>query len=77
MDFDDISLDKFEELKAEWVKLGSSSAEGICALANRYRGRDDCWFRSMHCGSFNFSWRLHWDDEGDDWLIRFPWRENL
>lgn len=29
MDLDDISFDKFEELRAEWVKLASSSAEGI------------------------------------------------
>lgn len=26
----------------------------------------------MRCGSFNFSWRLHWEDWSEDWLIRFP-----
>ncbi|GIK03864.1 hypothetical protein Aspvir_007939 [Aspergillus viridinutans] len=26
----------------------------------------------MHSGSFNFSLRLHWEDGGEDWLIRFP-----
>lgn len=38
MDFEGISFDTFDELRAEWVKLATSSAEGICALANRYRG---------------------------------------
>jgi hypothetical protein len=26
----------------------------------------------MHPGTHNFSWRLHWDDGDEDWLIRFP-----
>ncbi|KAI1960615.1 hypothetical protein LOZ58_003687 [Ophidiomyces ophidiicola] len=26
---------------------------------------------STHCGSFNVCVRLHWDDDGPDWLIRF------
>ncbi|GKZ29534.1 hypothetical protein AbraIFM66950_005371 [Aspergillus brasiliensis] len=72
MDFDDIALDHYEKLKKEWVELCSKSARGICELANKYRNRDDCLLRSMHSGSFNFSLRLHWDDGGDDWLIRFP-----
>ncbi|RAL10172.1 phosphotransferase family protein [Aspergillus homomorphus CBS 101889] len=61
-----------ESLKKEWVTLFSTSSQGICELASRYRGRDDCLYRSMHCGSFNFSIRLHWDDGGPEWLIRFP-----
>ncbi|GLB04958.1 hypothetical protein AtubIFM57258_010985 [Aspergillus tubingensis] len=72
MDFDDIALAKFDRLRKEWVKCCSKSASGICELANRYRKRDDCLLRSMHSGSFNFSLRLHWEDDGDDWLIRFP-----
>jgi hypothetical protein len=72
MDFDDIRLAQFEQLKQDWVKLCSTSSAGICALANAHRKRDDCLLRSMHCGSFNFSFRLHWDDGGEDWLIRFP-----
>ncbi|RAL11725.1 phosphotransferase family protein [Aspergillus homomorphus CBS 101889] len=72
MDFDDISLATFDELQREWFKQCSRSGSGICALADRYRQRDDCFLRSMHRGSFNFSIRLHWEDEEDDWLIRFP-----
>ncbi|PWY75252.1 hypothetical protein BO94DRAFT_627266 [Aspergillus sclerotioniger CBS 115572] len=72
MDFDDIALSRFEGLKKEWVNRCSQSGRGICDLANRYRQRDDCHLRSMHSGSFNFSFRLHWDDGGEDWLIRFP-----
>ncbi|KAJ5573576.1 uncharacterized protein N7459_008003 [Penicillium hispanicum] len=72
MDLDDICLGNFDKLKADWVKLCSTSSAGICELASRYRQRDDCYLRSMHSGSFNFSLRLHWDDEDEDWLIRFP-----
>ncbi|KAJ5096309.1 hypothetical protein NUU61_005665 [Penicillium alfredii] len=63
MDFDDISLDEFDKLKQDW---------GICEPTSRYRHRDDCLLHSMHCGSFNFSFRLYWDDGAEDWLIRFP-----
>ncbi|RAH87228.1 hypothetical protein BO86DRAFT_423725 [Aspergillus japonicus CBS 114.51] len=72
MDFDDISLARVEKIKTEWIAQCSTSSQGICQLASRYRGRDDCFLRSMHCGSFNFSFRLHWEDGGPDWLIRFP-----
>ncbi|RLL93707.1 hypothetical protein CFD26_100790 [Aspergillus turcosus] len=72
MDFDDIQLRQFDALKQDWIRLCSTSSKGICDLANRYRKRDDCLFRSMHSGSFNFSLRLHWEDGGEDWLIRFP-----
>ncbi|KAJ5093705.1 hypothetical protein N7456_009566 [Penicillium angulare] len=72
MDFNDISLDKFDKLRLEWVSLASKSSAGICELANHYRKRDDCRLVSMHCGSFNFSFRLNYEDEEEDWLIRFP-----
>ncbi|PYI21878.1 hypothetical protein BO99DRAFT_471807 [Aspergillus violaceofuscus CBS 115571] len=72
MDFDDINLAAVDDRRHEWIKLASKSGAGICELANCYRQRDDCMLRSMHCGSFNFSFRLNWDDDGEDWLIRFP-----
>lgn len=72
MDFDDINLNAIEEEKKAWIAKASKSAAGVCALANSYRQRDDCLFISLHCGSFNFSYRLNWEDDGEDWLIRFP-----
>ncbi|KAL3456634.1 kinase-like domain-containing protein [Aspergillus heterothallicus] len=72
MDFDDIHLAAQDNIKQYWIKRCSQSSAGIASLANLYRGRDDCLLRSMHCGSFNFSLRLHWDDGREDWLIRFP-----
>ncbi|OJJ96596.1 hypothetical protein ASPACDRAFT_54469 [Aspergillus aculeatus ATCC 16872] len=72
MDFDDINLTAVDNLRLDWIKLASKSGAGICELANRYRQRDDCMLHSMHCGSFNFSFRLNWDDQDEDWLIRFP-----
>ncbi|KAL4935625.1 hypothetical protein BDV06DRAFT_124334 [Aspergillus oleicola] len=53
MDLDDISLDSHDELRHEWIALTSKSSSGICELANRYRGRDGCLMRSMHCGSIS------------------------
>ena len=72
MDFDDIKLNALEEDKKAWIAKASKSASGICDLVNPYRQRDDCLFVSLHCGSFNFSYRLHWEDDEEDWLIRFP-----
>ncbi|KAJ5825410.1 hypothetical protein N7474_002548 [Penicillium riverlandense] len=67
MDFNDINLNEFDARRRDWIRLGSTSAEGIYQLAGRYRNnRDDRLLRSMHCGSFNFSWRLHSDDGGED-----------
>ncbi|KAL2838565.1 kinase-like domain-containing protein [Aspergillus pseudoustus] len=72
MEFDDIQLAAYDKVKIEWIKRVSQSSAGIVALVNQYRQKDDCLLRSMHCGSFNFSIRLHWDDGQGDWLIRFP-----
>ncbi|KAJ0420502.1 hypothetical protein BJY00DRAFT_323757 [Aspergillus carlsbadensis] len=72
MDFDDISLATFNNLQTEWFNLCSRFGPGICQLADHRRQRDDCFPRSMHRGSFNFSIRLHWEDGKGDWLIRFP-----
>ncbi|RAK79020.1 phosphotransferase family protein [Aspergillus fijiensis CBS 313.89] len=49
MDFDDMSLARFKRLKKEWIALCSTFSQGICQLASKYRGRDDC-LRSMHRG---------------------------
>ncbi|KAJ5728891.1 uncharacterized protein N7483_003399 [Penicillium malachiteum] len=72
MDFDDIALEAIDSRRQELVKLASGSGLKIAELANRYRQRDDGMLVSMHCGSFNFSFRVNWDDGGEDWLIRFP-----
>lgn len=72
MDFDDIGLAAHQETVMEWAEKCRNASEGICELAGRYRKRDDCWLLSLHQGSYNFSFRLHWEDGGEDWLIRFP-----
>jgi Phosphotransferase enzyme family len=72
MDFDDVVLRQQLEGTQTWLAKFHESSEGICALAGQYRGRDDCIFRSWHCGSFNLCVRLHWEDGQSDWLIRFP-----
>ncbi|RAH50487.1 phosphotransferase family protein [Aspergillus brunneoviolaceus CBS 621.78] len=66
MDFDDISLARFERLKKEWIALCSTSSQGICQLASKYRDRDDCLLRSMHSSGFIS------EDGEPDWLFRFP-----
>ncbi|KAG2411639.1 hypothetical protein HFD88_009195 [Aspergillus terreus] len=49
----------------------SHTAQEICAFANRYRKRDGGKVVSMHYDPFTVKARLHWDDGGRDWLIRF------
>lgn len=71
MDFDDIGLASCQEQILEWACLADKSAVGIRDLANRYRQRNDAEIRSRQCGSFNYSYRVHWDDGGEDWLLRF------
>ncbi|KAL3474098.1 kinase-like domain-containing protein [Aspergillus californicus] len=71
MDFDDLTLAHFDGVQNEWAKLCSSSGAAVADLADHYRKRDDCLLLSMHCGSFNFSFRCHWEDGGEDWLLRF------
>ncbi|KAL5357110.1 hypothetical protein BJX96DRAFT_162862 [Aspergillus floccosus] len=49
----------------------SHTAQEICTFANRYRKRDGGQVVSMHYDQFTVKARLHWDDGGRDWLIRF------
>ncbi|KAJ5860747.1 uncharacterized protein N7529_008057 [Penicillium soppii] len=72
MDTDKVKTKLHDTQTASWIKTATTSSKAICTLAGRYRGRPDCWLRSLHRGTHNFSWRLHWDDGGEDWLIRFP-----
>lgn len=70
MELDDISLAAYRKQTLQYAE--AIRYEGVFELANKYRKRDGCNLRSRHVGSFNFSIRLYWDDEGEDWLIRFP-----
>ena len=72
MDFDDIVLERHEDLRKAWVEKFCASTDDICKLVGQFRGSNECLFKSMHCGAFNHSIRLHWQDGGSDWLIRFP-----
>lgn len=72
MDFDDTVLRRQASLTEAWLAQFRQSSDGICELAGRYRGSNECFLKSWHCGSFNLSVRLHWEDGGPDWLIRFP-----
>ena len=72
MDFDDIGWGAYQETVMQWAERCRNSSEGICELAGRYRKRDDCWLLSIHRGSYNFGFRLYWEDGGEDWLVRFP-----
>lgn len=46
-------------------------SQGICDLANKYRRRSDGRILFLHYDTFNVTARVHWDDNGRDWLIRF------
>ncbi|KAF9894788.1 hypothetical protein FE257_004409 [Aspergillus nanangensis] len=53
--------------KSEW---SSHATQGVCDLASKYRGRDDCQIISIHHNAFTVSIRLHWEDGEKDWLLR-------
>ncbi|KAF3491015.1 uncharacterized protein GIQ15_00532 [Arthroderma uncinatum] len=72
MDFDHTLDAERNRLMAEWANTFDNSLLDIGVVAARYRKNPRCTLVSKHCGSFNFSLRLHWDDDGPDWLIRFP-----
>jgi Phosphotransferase enzyme family len=72
MDFDDAVLRRHYGVRKAWFSSFRQSSQGICSLAGHFRGNDECFLKSWHCGSFNISVRLHWEDGGPDWLIRFP-----
>ncbi|EEP79980.1 predicted protein [Uncinocarpus reesii 1704] len=63
---------KRERLVEDWANLLSKSVPAVCDLAGAFRQDEACYYVSHHCGSFNFSLRLHWEDGKPDWLIRFP-----
>ena len=62
MDFDDIGLAAYQEKVMQWAEKCRNSSEGICELAGRYRKRDDYWLLPLRRGSYNFSFRLHWEE---------------
>ncbi|KAI1935879.1 hypothetical protein LOZ52_003271 [Ophidiomyces ophidiicola] len=71
MEFD-CSRDNYQkQLMEDWARKFDSSLLQIGEMAGKYRQNPRCTLVSKHCGSFNFCVRLHWDDDGPDWLIRF------
>ncbi len=72
MDFDNTIIQFNYNLTKAWLAQFRESSQAICTLASQFRKNDDCLVKSLHCGSFNISLRLHWEDDGPDWLIRFP-----
>ena len=72
MDFDELVAKGQRSLVEGWAKLFDNSLESISQLGGRFRGDPMCYLISKHAGSFNFYIRIHWKDDGPDWLIRFP-----
>lgn len=72
MDTDQTLNAERERLMENWAQLFDSSLLAIGEFVSRYRNNSLFYLVSKQCGSFNFSVRVHWDDQGPDWLIRFP-----
>lgn len=72
MDFDSTLDGERNRRIADWAQLFDNSLNAIGELASKYRENSQYFLVSKHCGSFNFGVRIHWDDSGPDWLIRFP-----
>lgn len=73
MDNDDLLEPIHQSLAEDFFTLLNRNLIDVAAfVAKYYRFNPAATIVSQHCGSFNFSLRLHWDDGKPDWLIRFP-----
>lgn len=72
MEYDEIRLEGFEKVNSDWKELHLQLEERICKLVDRYRNRKGGVIREIQSHNFDILFRMHWDDEGVDWLIRFP-----
>src|SRR5947208_16385550 len=73
MDFDELLEPQKSALIDEWSTLVHEKMLDVGEFVSSFRGDPDYFLVSKQRGSFNFSIRMHWNDENsDDWLIRFP-----
>ena len=61
----------------DWLRrLGKYNTDGIEKLASKYRDGDKCMCVQMNNGSFNWCFKVSFDD-GTDWAVRLPVAGNV
>ena len=61
----------------DWLhRLGKYNTQGIEELASKYRNGDKCICVKMNNGSFNWCFKVVFDD-GTEWAVRFPIAGNV
>ncbi|KAH8702851.1 kinase-like domain-containing protein [Phaeosphaeriaceae sp. PMI808] len=76
MDFDEISRTHKSTLSAWHDRLSKYNTSGIEKLASKYRNGDICNCVKMHNGSFNWCFKVVFND-GMAWAVRFPAAGNV
>jgi hypothetical protein len=76
MDPDEVSQ-IHESAVGTWLqRLGKYNTDGIQKLASQYRNGDECTCVKMKNGSFNWCFKVVFDD-GLAWAVRFPVAGNV
>lgn len=76
MDSDEVSQ-IHESMVDNWLyRLGKYNTQGIEKLASKYRNGDKCICVKMNNGSFNWCFKVVFDD-GTEWAVRFPVAGNV
>lgn len=72
MDFDDLTLSRHDNDRSAWNRKLSQVGPSVCQLASRFRNNQPCYVADLKCGSFNFCIKVHFEDDGEEWMLRFP-----
>ncbi|EHK99636.1 putative Altered inheritance of mitochondria protein 9, mitochondrial [Glarea lozoyensis 74030] len=76
MDSDEVNQ-SHEHMVDDWLhQLGKYNTWGIEKLASKYRNGDKCTCVKMNNGSFNWCFKVEFDD-GTKWAVRFPVAGNV
>lgn len=72
MDFDDLVLSRHDNDRLAWNQKHSQVGPVICKLASKFRDNGQCYVADLNCGSFNFCIKAQFEDDREEWMLRFP-----
>ncbi|OBT81817.1 hypothetical protein VE02_09156 [Pseudogymnoascus sp. 03VT05] len=71
-DFDDLILSRHDNDCLEWNQKLSQVGPAVCQLASKFRDNRQCYVADLKCVSFNFCIKVQFEDDGEEWMSRFP-----
>lgn len=71
-DFDDLILSRHDNDRLAWNQKLSLVGPAVCQLASKFRDGRLCYVVDLKCGSFNFCIKVQFEDDGAEWMLRFP-----